>query len=202
MARTQRLDRQPELKHPPMNPHEARAHVRALIAADAAVLHVAPPRVRFVTRGGGPCYEALFNRIEIDAATLALPEPLLNVVIAHEVGHATQRRTMLFDLARAMLLMAALMSVPCVLFAASPEEELWRVSAPGIGVVLALFASRRIWRTHAARRCTALELDADAKAASIHGASLALQALEVMATRGRIDTARLDAMRARLRSND
>jgi hypothetical protein len=49
-----------------------------------------------------------------------------------------------------------------------------------------------------AKRSAAFELDADAKAAALCGAASALAALEVMATRGHIDAARLDAMRARL----
>jgi hypothetical protein len=183
-----------------MNTRRAEDHVRSLIADDAAVLHVAPPRVRFVTTSGGPCYEALFNRIEIDPNTLALPEPLLRIVVAHEVGHATQRRTMLLDFARTAFVMAALLSIPCLLFANAPDEELWRVSVPGMGFVAAFFACGKIWRAYGAKRSAALELDADAKAASICGAAAALQALEAMASRGYIDAARLDAMRARLLS--
>jgi Zn-dependent protease with chaperone function len=184
-----------------MNTRFAQDHVRSLIADDAAALHVAAPRVRFVATSGGPCYEALFNRIEIDRSTLALPEPLLRIVVAHEVGHATQRKAMLLDFARTALAMAALMSVPCVAFATLPDEELWRVSVPGFGFVLAFFACWRVLRARGLKRSATLELDADAKAASICGAALALQALEAMATRGYIDTARLDAMRARLPSN-
>ncbi|SAK75827.1 hypothetical protein [Caballeronia ptereochthonis] len=172
--------------------------IRSLVAADAAALRVAPPRVRFVKTSGGPCYEALSNCIEIDRSTLALPEPLLRIVIAHEVGHATQRKTMLLDFVRTALVVAALMSVPCVMFTTLPDEELWRVSVPGFGFVLAFFACWRMRRAHGAKRAAALELDADAKAASIYGATPVLQALEVMATRGHIDAARLDAMRARL----
>jgi Zn-dependent protease with chaperone function len=181
-----------------MNTRLAQARVRALIATDAAALHVAPPYVRFVTTSGGACYEALFNRIEIDPGTLALPEPLLSVVIAHEVGHATQRRTMLVEFAWSALIMTALISIPCFLFATSSDEEFWRVSTPGMGFVLAFFAFRKIWRVRAVKRAAAFELDADAKAASIHGPDSALQALEAMAARGHIDDSRLEAMRARL----
>ncbi|BAN27871.1 hypothetical protein [Caballeronia insecticola] len=182
-----------------MNPFLAEeGHVRSLVAADAAALRVAPPRVRFVTSSGGPCYEALFNCIEIDRGTLALPEALLCIVVAHEVGHATQRRAMLFDFAWTALAMAALISIPCVLFATLSDDELWRVSMPGMGFVLAYFACWKMQRAHGAKRSAALELDADAKAASICGAAPALQALETMSLRGHIDSARLDAMRSRL----
>ncbi|SAK83488.1 hypothetical protein AWB80_05497 [Caballeronia pedi] len=171
-------------------------HILSLVADDAAALHVAPPHVRFVATSAGACYEALFNRIEIDRATLALPEPLLCIVVAHEVGHATQRRTMLIDFAWTSLCVAMLFAIPCVFFASSFDEDLWRVSAPGLGFVLAYLACWKIWRAHGASRSAALELDADAKAASICGAASALAALEAMATRGHIDTARIEAMRA------
>jgi predicted metal-dependent hydrolase len=92
-------------------------HILSLVAADAAALHVTPPHVRFVTECAGPCYEALFNRIEVDRATLALPEPLLRIVVAHEVGHATQRGTMLLDFAWTVLSVMALLSIPCVVLA-------------------------------------------------------------------------------------
>ncbi|WP_250515969.1 M48 family metalloprotease [Caballeronia sp. INDeC2] len=176
-------------------------HIVALVAADAAALHVTPPHVRFVKRGAGPCYEALFNRIEVDRDTLALPEPSLEIVVAHEVGHATQRRTMLLDFAWTVLSVTALLSIPCIVFATLPDEEFWRVSVPGLGFVAAYFACGRLWRIRGAKRSDAFELDADAKAASLCGAASALAALEAMATRGHIDKARLDAMRARLVAN-
>lgn len=176
-------------------------HVLSLVADCAVALHVRPPRVRFVRTPGGACYEALFNRIEIDRGTLALPEALLRSVVAHEVGHATQRRTMLLDFALTSLVVTALLSIPCFMFAASSDAELWRVSVPGLGFVLAFFACWKIWRVHGARRSAAFELDADAKAASICGPASALAALEAMAMRGHIDAARLDAMRARISSD-
>jgi len=171
-------------------------HVLSLVADDAAALHLAPPRVRFVAASAGPCYEALFNRIEIDRATLALPEPLLCIVVAHEVGHATQRRAMLIDFAWTSLCVAMLFAIPCVFFASSSDEDLWRVSVPGLGFVLAYIACWKIRRAHGASRSAALELDADAKAASICGPASALAALEAMAARGHIDAARIEAMRA------
>ncbi|SPB13561.1 Protease HtpX [Caballeronia novacaledonica] len=182
-------------------PRAEEAHILSLVAADAAALHVAPPHVRFVTRSSGPCYEALFNRIELDRATLALPEPLLRIVVAHEVGHATQRGTMLLDFAWTVLSVTMLLSIPCIVFALSPDQELWRVSVPGFAFVVAFFVCGKIWRTRSVERSDAFELDADAKAASLCGAASALAALEAMSTRGHIDTARLDAMRARLISN-
>ncbi|WP_321796903.1 hypothetical protein [Caballeronia sp. J97] len=174
--------------------------ILALVADDAALLHVAPPHVRFVTTSAGPCYEALFNRIEVDGATLALPEPLLRIVVAHEVGHATQRKAMLLDFACTVLSVMAMLSIPCIVFATAPDDELWRVSIPGAGFVLAFFACRKFWRTHGAKRAAAFELDADAKAASLCGPASALAALEAMATRGHVDAARLDAMRRRVAS--
>ncbi|SAK44636.1 hypothetical protein AWB78_00531 [Caballeronia calidae] len=179
----------------------AQEHILSLVAHDAAMLHVAPPRVRFVNTSGGPCYDALFNRIEIDRATLALPEALLHIVVAHEVGHATQRKAMLLDFARTGLCIAALLAIPCFMFATSPDEDLWRVSVPGFGFVLAFIACSKIWRAYGVKRAAAFELDADAKAASICGPESALAALEATAMRGHIDAARLEAMRSRLMSS-
>lgn len=90
-------------------------HVYGLVAHYAHALHVKAPRVRFVRTSSGPCYEALFNRIEIDAYTLALPEPVLTLIVAHEVAHATQRGHMLLDLAWMSLGTAVLFFVPCYL---------------------------------------------------------------------------------------
>jgi hypothetical protein len=176
-------------------------HILALVAADAAALHVTPPHVRFVTGCAGPCYEALFNRIDVDRATLTLPEPLLQIIVAHEVGHATQRKTMLLDFAWTVLSVTALLSIPCIVFAISSDEDVWRVSLPGLAFVAAYFACAKIWRARGAKRSAAFELDADAKAASLCGTASVLAALEAMATRGHIDAARLDAMRARLVSS-
>lgn len=180
-----------------MPPSAKERHVLALIATDAAALHVAPPRVRFVESCGGPCYEALFNRIEIDRETLALPESLLRIVVAHEVGHATQRATMLFDFACTLMATTALLTIPCIAFATAADVDLWHVGVPGLGFMAAFIACSKIWRAHGAKRSAALELDADAKAAAICGAAPALAALEAMATRAPISAARLHAMRAR-----
>ena len=105
---------------------------------------------------------------------------------------------MLLDFAWTVLSVMALLSIPCVVFATSSDEDFWRVSVPGFGFVMAFFACGKIWRARSAKRSAAFELDADAKAASLCGAASALAALEVMAARGHIDAARLDAMRARL----
>jgi hypothetical protein len=175
-------------------------HVLALVADDAAALRVTPPRVRFVTSSCGPCYETLLNRIEIDRETLTLPEPLLRIVVAHEVGHATQRRAMLLDFARTIGSTMTLLAIPCITFATLPGEDLWRVSVPGIAYVLAFIVCAKIGRAQGEKRSAAFELDADVKAASIYGSASALAALEAMATRRHISAARLDAMRARLAS--
>lgn len=196
LAGAQRMDRQPGSMIMELRAEER--HVLALVADDAAALHVAPPRVRFVTSSCGPCYETLLNRIEIDRDTLALPEPLLRIVVAHEVGHATQRRSMLLDFARTLASTMTLLAIPCITFATFPGEDLWRVSVPGLAFVLAFIACLKIWRARGEKRSAAFELDADAKAASIYGPASALAALEAMATRGHISAARLDAMRARL----
>jgi hypothetical protein len=181
---------------------DASAHARDLVARYATLLDVTPPGVRIVNASAaGPCYEALFNRIEIDTRTLALPELLLCPVLAHEVGHATQRGRMLVDFALTVLGTAALLAVPCYLFASSSEADSWRACAPGLGFTLAWLTLRRALRPRARRRAAAFELDADAKAAQLCGAARTLDALEAMAQRMDIDPARLDAMRARLASN-
>jgi hypothetical protein len=166
-------------------------HVRSVVQRYAQTLHVRVPEVRFTHAASGPCYEALCNRIEIDERTLGLPESLLCIVLAHEVGHATQRKKMLLDLAWTGIGLAVLIVVPCVVLAASAEREIWRISLPGLAFVIGFIACRM----RLDRRTIALELDADAKAAQLCGASLALQALETLAQRGRIEPARLDAMR-------
>ncbi len=176
----------------------AEQHARDLVARFAMGLRVKTPRVRFVKTSSGPCYEALFNCIEIDEQTLALPESLLCLVIAHEVGHATQRGTMLLDFVWTGLGAALLLSVPCYMFATSSEGDVWRISAPGLGFALAWFGAWKALRLRATKRAAALELDADAKAAQLCGVACAMNALEVMAQRVHIEPARFDAMRARV----
>jgi Zn-dependent protease with chaperone function len=171
---------------------------RLMVQRFSAALHVRTPDVLVVKAAAGPCYEALFNRIKIDERTLALPESLLSMVLAHEVGHATQRARMLLDFFWTGLGTAALLSVPCIVFATSSGDDIWRVSAPAIGFALALLVCRNALRPRVRKRITALEIDADAKAAQLCGAASALQALEAMSQRVYIEPARLDAMRARL----
>jgi hypothetical protein len=182
-------------------PQSPEQRARSLIAGFAQALNVKAPQVRFVAASAGPCYEALFNRIEVDARTLALPDALLCIVLAHEVAHATQRRSMLFDFAWTGLGTMALLSVPCVMFATSTDDDIWRVSIPGLGFALAWIASWKTWRPHAAKRATAFELDADAKAAQLCGVASTLNALEAMSRRVHIEPVRLAAMRARLLSS-
>jgi len=177
-------------------------HASQLVSGYAAALGIAAPDVRVVEGNVAPCYQALFNRIEIDRRTLALPEPLLCLVVAHEVGHATQRAALLTDFAWTLFGVAALLAAPCIMFAALPADDLWRVSIPGACFVLVLASSYKAWRAHTARRAMALELDADAKAAQLCGALPALHALEAMATRGPVHAARLEALRDRLRASD
>jgi Zn-dependent protease with chaperone function len=173
------------------------AHVSSLVTFYAHALHVKAPRVRFVRTSPGPCYEALFNRIEIDERTLALPDAVLALIVAHEVAHATQRRSMLLDLAWTGIGTACLLSIPCYVFAISSDDDIWRVTAPGACFVLIWMACVKLLRARARKRAAAFELDADAKAAQLCGTAHALQALESMALRVRIEPMRLDAMRAR-----
>jgi Zn-dependent protease with chaperone function len=172
-------------------------HIRSVVRRFADTLHVRTPELQFVKSVSGPCYEALSNRIDIDERTLNLPEPLLCIVLAHEVGHATQRRKMLLDFVLTVIAVTAWIVVPCVMLAASAEREIWRISAPGLVFVLAYIAYRR----RVSYRTMKLELDADAKAAQLCGASHALQALEAMAQRMYIEPARLDAMRILARTS-
>ncbi|MDR5740435.1 MULTISPECIES: M48 family metalloprotease [unclassified Caballeronia] len=172
----------------------AEQRVSRLVARYAAMLGIEPPAVRFVASGSGPCYEALFHRIELDRRTLALPEPQLCFVVAHEVGHATQRPALLLDFARTVLVVTALVAVPCIMFAAWSQADLWRISIPGALCALAVALMRPIWHARTLSRAIALELDADAKAARVCGARSALQALEAMARSGHIDALRLRAM--------
>jgi hypothetical protein len=172
-------------------------HVCRLVAHYAHALHVSAPRVRFVRTSTGPCYEALFNRIEIDERTLALPEAVLSLIVAHEVAHATQRLSMLLELLWTGIGTAGLIFVPCYLFAVSSHDDIWRVTAPGVCFVLSWMACLKLARARARKRAAAFELDADAKAAQLCGTASALQALELMALRVHIEPVRLDAMRAR-----
>jgi Zn-dependent protease with chaperone function len=178
-----------------MHGETAERHVRNLVAQYAHALGVKSPCVRFVQTSPGPCYEALFNRIEIDECTLALPEPVLSIIVAHEVAHATQRRNMMLDLAWTGIGTAALLFVPCYVFAVSSGDDLWRITAPGACFTLAWILGLRFLRSRARKRAAEFELDADAKAAQLCGPSRALHALEAMALRVYIEPARLDAMR-------
>jgi Zn-dependent protease with chaperone function len=182
-----------------MQPSEQRA--RALVERFSAALKVRTPDVHVVGRSGGPCYEALFNRIELDERTLALPDALLCIVLAHEVGHATQRASMLLDFVWTGVGTALLLSIPCIVFATSSASDVWRVGVPALGFALALFICRNTLLPRIRKRSAALELDADAKAAQLCGAATALQALEAMSRNVYIEPARLDAMRARLASH-
>ncbi|VXB06116.1 conserved hypothetical protein [Burkholderia sp. 8Y] len=177
---------------------EREAHASRLVADYAAALGIAPPDVRFVQTSPGPCYEALFNRIEIDSRTLGLPEPALRLVLAHEVAHATQRAALLADFLWIVLRVTVMFSVPCILFAALPDRELWRVSIPGACFALIWVASWWAWRIRASKRAVTLELDADAKATQLCGSQATLSALEVMLMRGYIDADRFHAMQDRL----
>ncbi|WP_244850873.1 M48 family metalloprotease [Caballeronia sp. SL2Y3] len=169
-----------------------------LVAHYAQALSIATPGVRFVETSCGPCYDALFNRIEIDSRTLALPEPALRLVLAHEVAHATQRPALLADFVLTLLGVSLIFAVPCALFASLPDAELWRVSVPGACFALVLFASRRAWRTHADARAARFELDADAKAMRLCGSQTTLDALDSMVAHGYLDATRHRALKHQL----
>jgi Zn-dependent protease with chaperone function len=169
-----------------------------LVAQYAQALGIATPGVRFVETSCGPCYDALFNRIEIDSRTLGLPEPALRLVLAHEVAHATQRAALLADFVATLFGVSLMFAVPCVLFAALPDGELWRVSVPGAGFALIALASRKARRMRADARAARLERDADAKATRLCGSQATLDALNVMLTRGYIDATRLHALQHQL----
>ncbi|WP_175946066.1 M48 family metalloprotease [Caballeronia sp. BCC1704] len=169
-----------------------------LVAHYAQALGIATPGVRFVETSCGPCYDALFNRIEIDTRTLDLPERALRLVLAHEVAHATQRAALLADFAAIVLFVSLLFAVSCALFASLPEAELWQVSIPGACLALTVIASRKAWRARADARLARLELDADAKAALLCGPQATRDALKLMVARGYVDAARLHGMRCHL----
>ena len=184
-----------------MNSGTASAEERArrLVASYAATVHIRSPSVLITHSWDGPCYEALPHRIEIDEGTLALPDAPMCAVIAHEVGHATQRRALLLDLALTGLGLAALIAMPCLIFAMSGGDDLWRVSVPGMALLLTLVAFMRATRPRVAQRILALELDADAKAARLCGAASTICALELRSNGQCLDATRLEALRAILR---
>ena len=84
------------------NPDDNGAAIGLIVARAAAALGCRPPRISIRSMRNA-CYNPLAHRISVSSRLVRdLPADLLEVLIAHEVGHAAQRREILSDAARVL----------------------------------------------------------------------------------------------------
>ncbi|KAK45672.1 hypothetical protein BG58_16925 [Caballeronia jiangsuensis] len=177
---------------------EEEAYIRAMTGEFAAQLHVRMPEVRFVN-SSAPCgYDPLFNRIELGHAILGLPSSIVRVIVAHEVGHAMQRKALLREMVTHGLGKGLIVAVPWLLYAWMPHQKAWDIVIPVAAFVVAygLYVSSAPARE--SNHGVALQVEADRSAALLCGSEPTLRALETLSTCTRIRPERLEALRARV----
>ena len=82
------------------NPDDNGAAIGSIVARAAAAIGCRPPRISIRSMRNA-CYNPLTHSISVSSMLVRdLPADLLEVLIAHEVGHAAQRRAILSDAAR------------------------------------------------------------------------------------------------------
>ncbi|MFM0136300.1 hypothetical protein [Caballeronia grimmiae] len=181
-----------------MNVPEKEEYVRALTRNFAAALHIREPSVRFVKISASPNYDPLRNRIELGYAILTLPSLIVRVTIAHEVGHATQRKALLLDLAADGLCKMLIIAVPWIVYGWTARDKPWDIVISATAFVLAYGTYICTARAARTKQAIALEVKADEIAAILCGSHSTLRALETLSTFSLIRPERLEAFRARL----
>lgn len=177
---------------------EEEAYIRAMTSEFAAQLHVRMPEVRFVNSSAPAGYDPLFNRIELGHAIFGLPSSILGVIVAHELGHATQRNALLLEMLTHTLGKGLVFAVPSLLYAWMPHQKAWDIVIPVAVFVVAYGVYVWSAHTHESKHGVALQVEADRSAAILCGSEPTLRALETLSTCTRIRPERLEALRARL----
>jgi Zn-dependent protease with chaperone function len=170
--------------------------VRTLVSKFAAALRIPTPNTRLSKITKAPCYDPVFNRIELSEEFLELPDQIVMVILAHEVGHAAQRRTLLLDLLKTGLSTASLIAVTWIFLASLPPDAPWRLIV-GLAVFPPTYAAYlKFASLRQTKHNLALELDADRKAAMLCGPEATLAALDCLSNYALIREDRLAALRA------
>ncbi len=187
------------------NPDDNGAAIGLIVARAAAALGCRPPRISIRSMRNA-CYNPLAHRISVSSwLARDLPADLLEVLIAHEVGHAAQRREILSDAARILpwslgvLLLTLLVATITAL-----EGSTLLAGAVGIvGIASASFTEKRAsrkWQVGYLRR----EMQADAFANHFtgreHGTAEMLKYCAAIEDHGSLSCeaqARISAVKAR-----
>lgn len=147
-----------------------------LITKYSQALDVKQPKLSIKRKMQGCMYNAITHRIVAGEDLLAAPDAALTVTLAHEVGHASQRREILFELVTPLTGIAVWVITSAVLWAIEdPHPILQMLTFFGV-LPLFLYGLSR-WRNGFEVRYVERELRADAISASQCGASAALSLL-------------------------
>ena len=147
-----------------------------LIAKYSKALNVKPPKLRVKRKMQGCMYNAITHRIVAGGDVLGASESALAVTFAHEVGHASQRREILFELVTPLTGIAVWVITSAVLWAIEdPHPIIQTLTFFGV-LPLFLYGLSR-WRNGFEVRYVERELRADAISASQCGAPAALSLL-------------------------
>lgn len=187
------------------NPDDNGAAIGSIVARAAAAVGCRPPRISIRSMRNA-CYNPLAHRIAVSSRLVRdLPADLLEVLIAHEVGHAAQRREILSDAARVLpwSLGVLLLTLLATALLALEGASILAGAVGVVGIATASFTEKRAsrkWQVGYLRR----EMQADAFANHFtgreHGTAEMLKYCAAIEDHGSLSCeaqARISAVKAR-----
>ena len=187
------------------NPDDNGTTIGLIVARAAAALGCRPPRISIRSMRNA-CYNPLAHSISVSSMLVRdLPADLLEVLIAHEVGHAAQRREILSDAARVLpwSLGVLLLTLLATALLALEGASILAGAVGVVGIATASFTEKRAsrkWQVGYLRR----EMQADAFANHFtgreHGTAEMLKYCAAIEDHGSLSCeaqARISAVKAR-----
>jgi Zn-dependent protease with chaperone function len=152
--------------------------LHALVEKFSGKLGIRTPRVKIVDASLGASYRLLSHTLQIDEQSLALSKEATSVIVAHELGHARQRRAAFRQLAISLVGLAGVVLLPLFLATLLPLGSIARAAIGLAGLLVLRRVFLAVWGPRVSQEELAFELDADSVAASLCGARATLITLE------------------------
>ena len=148
-----------------------------LVARYAHIVGVKPPTLRVRPKMAGCSYNALTHRITLGDALLACDQWQIEVTLAHEVGHALQRRQILKEVVPVLLVLPFSFVVVLVVALILAPEPLVLCGLSATYLVAVVGAMRRFERWFEPRYVER-EIEADTVAVALCGAASTINMLQ------------------------
>lgn len=162
--------------------------LHSLVSRYAVALNIKAPQIRINNDPNGPCYQPIQHRLNMDRETLKRSDGAVAAIVAHEMGHARQRSSLLKEFALTLSTLLLAVVVLPGLVAVLGCSGYWRPPAFLVSMLAGRALYMRFWSDRIDYFAFEREIEADEVSARFCGAAATLAALDAIIEQyGRIE---------------